>query len=80
MIGFDRLITPKIIVFIYALANFALIVSYLVTSYERGFSAEATAYVIGGLIGLRVLTEVIIVSFKNNEYLRRISESLEEKK
>ncbi|WP_296404517.1 DUF4282 domain-containing protein [Psychrobacter sp.] len=74
--NFNTLITPKIITIIYWLCLFAV----LITSIVLMFSGHGGASFFGGLfflifgaISVRVYCEVIMVFFKNNQYLKEIS-------
>lgn len=78
---FNSMITPKIVTFLYWLTLIAVIVSGIINMIAIGHYAGFLGGVFGGLLGIvvglvltRVSFELIIVVFKNNEYLRRISE------
>lgn len=75
---FETLITPKIITVIYWITSILLILGgILVFAHNNGGLTLGLAV---ALIAVRVSFELIMVSFKNNEYLRRICEAAEAKK
>ncbi|MCS4273507.1 MULTISPECIES: DUF4282 domain-containing protein [Raoultella] len=78
MIGFDKLITPKIISALYGLTLVALLAAAVFCALA-GDVSKATLAVIMALFS-RIFFEGIMVVFKNNEYLRRIAEALEKGK
>lgn len=78
MFGFDRLITPKIISALYIITVVLLLFVAVVQFMSGGVSA-AIVLVFTAFFS-RIFFECIMVSFKNNEYLRRIAESLEKEK
>ncbi|BDH45431.1 hypothetical protein TUM12370_14750 [Salmonella enterica subsp. enterica serovar Choleraesuis] len=75
MFSFDKLITPKIITVLYILTLIAFILSAIVAMVHgeigTGLGLLVTA------VFSRIFFECVMVAFKNNEYLRRIAESLE---
>jgi predicted ferric reductase len=72
--GFDAMLTPKILVVIYWLSMlFILGVGVYSVIFDNPIYAAFGT--IGGLIGCRMCFELIMIAFKNNEYLRRIAES-----
>lgn len=74
ILGFDYLVTPKVLVFLY----WFLMVMVLVTGIFSVFNGKVLAGVFGtilSLISCRVMFELIMIAFKNNEYLRRIAEN-----
>lgn len=75
MYSFDYLITPKIIAFLYWISNIGCAI-YLFAPFDDGprFSIEKLIYLVVSWIVIRVSFELVMVSFKNNEYLRRIAE------
>lgn len=77
MLGFDKLITPKIINVLYGITMLLLVVAAIIT-FINGKPAGALVLAICAVF-CRVFFECIMVSFKNNEYLRRIAEALESK-
>ena len=78
MFGFDKLITPKIISTLYIITVAILALAAVITLFTRGFNIASLLLLIMAVFA-RVFFECIMVSFKNNEYLRRIAESLESK-
>jgi len=73
--GFDAMLSPKILVVLYWLSMLSILVggiSVLLITNEG--SVYTILGIIGGLIGCRVFFELIMIAFKNNEYLRRIAE------
>lgn len=77
MLGFDKLITPKIINVLYGITMLLLVVGAAI-AFVNGKPGGAFVLVICAVF-CRVFFECIMVSFKNNEYLRRIAEALESK-
>ncbi|EKI9439678.1 hypothetical protein PBV95_001081 [Escherichia coli] len=75
---FETLITPKIITIVYWLATILLIAGTILSWLQQREGLSISFAV--SLIATRVIFELIMVSFKNNEYLRRICEAAEEKK
>lgn len=70
---FDSMLTPKIVTGLYWL--------FLLTTIAGGISSIFYGGVLRGLIGMvvgcilvRIFFEMIIIVFKNNEYLRKIAE------
>ncbi|WOR42044.1 DUF4282 domain-containing protein [Citrobacter freundii] len=74
---FETLITPKIITIVYWLAT-ALLILGCILSWFRQSEGLSIGFAVS-LVATRVIFELVMVSFKNNEYLRRICESLEAK-
>lgn len=75
---FGTLITPKIITIVYWLATILLIVGTILSWLQQREGVSISFAV--SLVATRVIFELIMVSFKNNEYLRRICEAAETKK
>ncbi|HII0115308.1 TPA: DUF4282 domain-containing protein [Klebsiella variicola] len=75
MIGFDKLITPKILSWIYGI-TLVLLLAIAVLAAMSGDYAKAITMVMMALFS-RIFFEGLMVIFKNNEYLRRIAEALE---
>ena len=75
---FETLITPKIITIVYWLATILLIAGTILSWLQQREGVSISFAV--SLLATRVIFELIMVSFKNNEYLRRICEAAEEKK
>lgn len=78
MFGFDKLITPKIINVLYGITMLLLVVAAIIT-FVNGKAAGALVLLLCAVF-CRIFFECIMVSFKNNEYLRRIVEALEANK
>lgn len=74
LLGFDTLFTPKMLVVCYWLSMIAIIIAGLIAMKITGFIVGATTIVLS-LIFCRVMYELIMIAFKNNEYLRRIAEN-----
>ncbi|KNC92045.1 DUF4282 domain-containing protein [Trabulsiella odontotermitis] len=74
ILGFDYLLTPKLMVFLYWL-SMVLIVLGGVFAMIGGEVLRGIGAIIFGMIGCRVMFELIMIAFKNNEYLRRIAEN-----
>ncbi|BFO08727.1 DUF4282 domain-containing protein [Serratia rubidaea] len=70
---FDAMLTPKIITVVYWLTLLGVIVSGIGMMTYSGVFSGLLAILIGGVF-VRVAFEMIIIAFKNNEYLRRIAE------
>ncbi|MBW7981570.1 DUF4282 domain-containing protein [Enterobacillus tribolii] len=84
MLSFDKLITPKIMVFIYWLSIVFTVLGVFISLFAgEGFTflklIMSIVSLIVSLIFIRVFFEIIIIAFKNNEYLRRMTEVLENK-
>lgn len=75
---FSTLITPKIITVVYWLFT-ALLIIGAILSWVRDSEGASLGFAVS-LVVMRVMFELIMVSFKNNEYLRRICEATEAKK
>ncbi|HEM8015202.1 TPA: hypothetical protein U2M01_000141 [Enterobacter chengduensis] len=69
---FNSLITPKLITFSYWLFNLIIVGVATLMWTMPAFVGMAIALVL-----VRIGFELVMVSFKNNEYLRRICESVE---
>lgn len=68
------MVTPKIITFIYWIALVAVFLSGLGTMFFAHEPFAGLLAIIFGGLGVRVSFELIIIAFKNNEYLRKIAE------
>ncbi|MDT3544888.1 DUF4282 domain-containing protein [Cronobacter sakazakii] len=75
--GFDKLITPKIISAMYIITMLVFIGAAAI-SISNGKIGSAILCVVIALFS-RIFFECIMISFKNNEYLRRIAEAIEKK-
>lgn len=78
MFSFDKLITPRIISALYIITLAFLVIAAVLTFFTRGFNAAGIMLLIMAVFA-RIFFECVMVTFKNNEYLRRIAESLEKK-
>lgn len=79
LLGFDHLITPKVLVFLYWLLMVIIVVGGVFSMFNGLFIAGILGTIFS-LIGCRVSFELIMIAFKNNEYLRRIAENIEQPK
>lgn len=77
MFSFNKLITPQILSGLYIVTLILLAISAII-SLVNGIYSAAIGSVISAIFA-RVFFECIMVTFKNNEYLRRIAESVETK-
>lgn len=75
MFSFDKLITPKIITVLYILTLIVLFCIAIFCLLNGALGMGCTLIVMA--IFSRIFFESIMVSFKNNEYLRRITQALE---
>ncbi|CNI45752.1 DUF4282 domain-containing protein [Yersinia pekkanenii] len=69
---FDSMLTPKILTILYWLSLFGIIVSGILAMFSSFILG--IAIIIGGGISSRIAFEMIMIAFKNNEYLKRIAE------
>ena len=76
--GFDKMLTPKIITFVYWILLLGVVAGGLVSIFAGpgGFSIisffRVIVYVIGGAVAVRIWCELLIVAFKINEALQEI--------
>ena len=75
MYRFDWMITPKIISFVFWLCAFGTVlwVIFGFQDSEMGFPYRCIIGIVS-VTSIRVFLEFIMVTFKNNEYLRRLVE------
>lgn len=76
LLFFDKMVTPKIINFVYWLMLASSIVTGLGTMFSHyggGFIA-GVIILISGAIGARIFCELLIVLFKINENLQKIAD------
>lgn len=70
---FDALLTPKILTGLYWLLLVLIIISgvfvMISTSVIGGFFS-----ILGGVLATRICFEMIMIAFKNNEYLKKIAD------
>lgn len=78
MFSFDRLITPKIISVLYIITVVLLVIVAATNFMTRGVNTFSLLLLVMAFFS-RIFFECIMVSFKNNEYLRRIAEALDKK-
>ena len=67
---FDKMLTPKIIVFVYWLMLLSAIASGLGIMFAGDSFFGGLGAAIGGIIGARIICELLIVMFKMNEALQ----------
>lgn len=70
---FDSLLTPKILTILYWLALVSVLFSGIALIFGGFFFRGLLSIVVGGL-GTRVFFELIMIVFKNNEYLKKIAD------
>lgn len=74
ILGFDSLLTPKIMVFLYWIFMVLVVVGGVISIFNGQIIAGLFVTVLS-LVGCRVMFELIMIAFKNNEYLRLIAQS-----
>lgn len=78
VLHFDKMLTPKIITFVYWLLLLAAVVGGLASMFGgyEGFSVGkffmGIIYAAGGAVAARIWCELMIVAFKMNEALQEI--------
>ncbi len=76
LLSFDTFITPRVITILYWLSLFAVFVGAVSVMFSgmgaAGFFMGLLVMVIGA-ISVRIYCELIMVIFRNNEYLKTIS-------
>jgi hypothetical protein len=78
ILSFDKMLTPKIITFVYWLMLLGAIVFGLssmfggYTEFTIGKFFMGILYIVGMAVGARILCELLIVSFKMNEALQEM--------
>ncbi|MFC0226102.1 DUF4282 domain-containing protein [Serratia aquatilis] len=70
---FDAMLTPKIITAVYWICLLGIVVIGIGVMIHGQFLAGLVGIIIVGVF-TRVCFEMVIIAFKNNEYLRRIAE------
>lgn len=70
---FDYLLTPRIMTVLYWIALIVLLISAIITLVQGRIFGAILGLIFGG-IGIRIVFELVMIAFKNNEYLRRIAE------
>jgi hypothetical protein len=68
---FDKMVTPKVITFIYWLLVAACVLGGLITMFTASFWA-GLGILVFGTIGVRIYCELLMVLFKMNEALQAI--------
>ncbi|MFP2428837.1 DUF4282 domain-containing protein [Enterobacter ludwigii] len=76
ILGFDYLLTPRVLVFFYWLVMLSILLGGIYSIFAGSLITGFFGMVFS-LIGCRVMFELIMVAFKNNKYLRRIAENSE---
>ena len=78
ILNFDKMLTPKIITFVYWLMLLGVVIGGLGSIFAgpSGFSISSffmgIVYTVGGAIAVRIWCELMIVAFKMNEALQEI--------
>jgi hypothetical protein len=73
---FDKMLTPKIITIVYWLLLLGAIIGGIGSMYSgfQGFTFQSfvlgIVYAVGGMIGVRIWCELLIVLFKMNEAMQ----------
>lgn len=70
---FNTMLTPKIILLVYWLGLLGVIASGLYTLLSGSFIIGLLS-IVGGVIGVRIWCELLIVMFKIHENLKRIAD------
>lgn len=70
---FDTMITPIIFNFLYWIILACMILAGIVAIFQ-GQLLAGIGIIIGGTLVYRIVFEMIIIVFKNNEYLKKIAE------
>lgn len=78
LLGFDTLITPKLLVIFYWIVMVLLLVGGVITIIQ-GNIITGIVGTLCALVMCRVSFELIMIAFKNNEYLRTIAENTAKK-
>ena len=74
LFGFEVLFTPKMLIVFYWLSMIAIIISGLIAMKMTGVITGIVGIIVS-LVFCRVMYELIMIAFKNNEYLRKIAEN-----
>ncbi|ABP59184.1 MULTISPECIES: DUF4282 domain-containing protein [Enterobacteriaceae] len=74
ILGFDYLLTPRVLVFFYWIAMLFILIGGVYSMFTEHLFTGFFGMIFS-LIGCRVMFELIMVAFKNNEYLRRIADN-----
>ncbi len=78
LLGFNTLITPKLLVIFYWIAMALILLGGIVGIIQGNILAGIFGTVFA-LVMCRVSFELIMIAFKNNEYLRIIAENTDKK-
>ncbi|ATM97779.1 Uncharacterised protein [Yersinia frederiksenii] len=70
---FDSLLTPKILTGLYWALLVLIIISGVLVMVQASIIAGFFS-IIGGCLTSRICFEMIMIAFKNNEYLKKIAE------
>jgi ABC-type spermidine/putrescine transport system permease subunit II len=70
---FDAMLTPKIITGVYWLCLLGVLFGGIALMISGEFLRGLGSVIVGGVF-IRVCFEMVIIAFKNNEYLRKIAE------
>ncbi len=74
ILGFDTLLTPRLLVLFYWICMLLILITGLLAIHSAGLVSSVVGIVVG-MVFCRIGFELIMVAFKNNEYLRRIAEN-----
>lgn len=72
---FDTMMTPKIITLVYWI-SLSGVLAVGVGSMFYGAVIRGLVGILAGMLTVRITFEVVIISFKNNEYLKKIVDKL----
>ena len=75
ILGFEYLFMPRVLVFFYWLAMVLTLIAGVFSIFS-GNIILGLVYAVIGFISCRMTFELIMIAFKNNEYLRRIAGSV----
>ncbi|MFC5742109.1 DUF4282 domain-containing protein [Dyella tabacisoli] len=70
---FDAMLTPKIITVVYWLSLLGVLFGGIGTMFYGAVFRGLLGIIVGSVF-VRVAFEIVIISFKNNEYLRRMAD------
>lgn len=69
---FNKMLTPKIITFVYWLALIGIVISSVGTMFVNFMAG--LVLLVGGVIGARITFELMIVLFKINDNIQKIAD------
>lgn len=78
ILGFDKMLTPKIITFVYWILLIGVVIGGLGSMFGGfdGFTIKkffmGILFAVGGAVAVRIWCELMIVAFKMNEALQEI--------